>query len=334
MRIAVRAPNWIGDSILAIPCLRSLKTNFPDSHITIVAKNWVKDVFLHLEFVDDILTIPDKNDIKSLKSTAKKLKKCEFDTGLLLTNSFLSALLFYMAGIPERWGYKKEGRQILLTKSVSKKNQREKIHQVQYYQNLILSLGLKTNLPNLHISATKKEKDLAKEFLLSFNLDPQKKFAVLNPGAYYGSAKRWPVSKYKELVKILQKKTNLNLLIIGSQAEADLARSISANLEEKPINIAGKTSIRMLAGIISLAHLVISNDSGPMHLSNALGIPVVALFGPTVPAVTRPFHRPYRVIKKDVPCWPCSYRECPYDHQCMLKISPQEVASECEEFMS
>jgi len=334
MRIAVRAPNWIGDSILAIPSIRSLKTNFPDSSITIVAKNWVKDVFLNLEFVDNILIIPDKNDLKSLKSTAKKLKKHEFDAGLLLTNSFISALLFYMAGIPERWGYKKEGRRILLTKSVSNKNPRKKTHQVQYYQNIISGLGLKISPPKLHLSVTKKEKDLAKEFLLSFDIDPQEKLVVLNPGAYYGSAKRWPVSKYRELAKNLQKKSNLNLLIIGSKAEANLAKSISAQLEKKPINLAGKTSLRMLAGVISLADVVISNDSGPMHLSNALGIPVVALFGPTIPAVTRPFHQPYKVIKKEAPCWPCSYRECPYEHQCMLKITPEEVASECEKFMS
>ncbi|HZX10938.1 MAG TPA: glycosyltransferase family 9 protein, partial [Acidobacteriota bacterium] len=120
----------------------------------------------------------------------------------------------------------------------------------------------------------------------------------------------------------------------GSKAEANLAKSISAQLEKKPINLAGKTSLRMLAGVISLADVVISNDSGPMHLSNALGIPVVALFGPTIPAVTRPFHQPYKVIKKEAPCWPCSYRECPYEHQCMLKITPEEVASECEKFMS
>jgi heptosyltransferase-2 len=334
MRIAVRAPNWIGDSILAIPSMRSLKTNFPDSSITIVAKNWVKDVFINLESVDDIIVIPDKNDLKSLKNAAKKLKKREFDTGLLLTNSFISALLFYMAGIPKRWGYKKDGRQILLTKPIPNKNPRKQIHQVQYYQNIISGLGLKVSPPKLHLSVTKQQKDLAREFLFSLNIDPQKKLIILNPGAYYGSAKRWPVSKYGDLAETLQRRFNLNLLIIGSQSEAGIADSISACLKKKPINIAGKTPLRMLAGVISLSDVIISNDSGPMHLANALGIPVVALFGPTIPAVTRPFHQPYKVIKKEVPCWPCSYRECPYEHQCMLKITPQEVASECEKFIS
>ncbi|MFW6139996.1 MAG: lipopolysaccharide heptosyltransferase II [Acidobacteriota bacterium] len=334
MRIAVRAPNWIGDSILSIPSMKSLKTNFPGSSLTIVAKNWVKDIFLNLEFVDDIIVIPDKNDLKSLAAAAKELKKHKFDVGLLLTNSFGSALLFYMAGIPERWGYKKEGRQILLTKSVSNKNHRKQIHQIQYYQNIISGLGLETIPPEMHLSVTQKEKDLANEFLLSFDINPQKKRVILNPGAFYGPSKRWPVSKYRNLAEILQRKFNPNLIIIGSSAEVELANSISAHLGKNPINLAGKTTLRMLTGVISLTDVVVSNDSGPMHLSNALGIPVVALFGPTIPAATRPFHQPYKVIKKEVPCWPCSYRECPYDHQCMLKITPQEVASECEKFIS
>jgi heptosyltransferase II len=334
MRIAVRVPNWIGDSILAIPSIKNLKITFPDSQIVIVAKNWVKDIFMNLDFVDDILTIPEKNDLKSLSAGAKKLKKYRFDAGLLLTNSFISAFLFYAARIPNRWGYKKEGRQILLTKQVSYKNQRKPIHQVQYYQNIISGLGFKTVPPKLQLSLTKQERSQARAFLNSFHTDHQKKLIILNPGAYYGSAKRWPVSQYAQLAEMIQKNLGFNPLIIGSRTETALAHAISSSLKKKPINLAGKTSLRMLAGIISLADVVISNDSGPMHLSNALGIPVIALFGPTIPAITRPFHQPYKLLKKEVPCWPCSYRECPYDHQCMLKITPEEVYSECEKFLS
>jgi len=300
----------------------------------VVAKKWVKDLFLNLEFIDDIISIPDKNDLKSLNVTAKEIKKREFDASLLFTNSFISALLFTMAGIPERWGYNKEGRGILLTKQVSYKKPRKYIHQVHYYQNIISGLGLKPCPPELHLAVTKKEKNQGEDFLRSFNIDPGKKLAVLNPGASYGPAKRWPASKYAELAEMLQKKSNHALLLVGSNKESSLADSISTYLEKKPINLTGKTSLRMLCSIISLSDVVISNDSGPMHISNALGIPVIALFGPTIPAVTRPFHQPYKVIQKEVPCWPCSYRECPYDHQCMLKITPEEVFSECEKYLS
>ncbi len=334
MRIAVRAPNWIGDSILAIPSIKSLKSNFLHSEIFVVANNWVKDIFLSLDFVSDVIIIPDKNDLKSLRAAAQKIKKYKIEAGLLLPNSFMSAFLFYMARIPERWGYKKDGRSILLTKHVSCKNPRKQIHQVQYYQNLISGLGFKTCPSQLHIEVTPQEKARAQDFLSTLNANPKNKLVILNPGAYYGPAKRWPASKYALLAEMLQKKFDVDLLIIGSSAEAPLSESISFHLKKKPVNLAGKISLRMLAGIMSLADLVVSNDSGPMHLSNALRTPVVALFGPTVPSATRPFHQPHKAIKKDVPCWPCSYRECPYEHQCMLKITPEEVFQECTNFIS
>jgi len=334
MRIAVRVPNWIGDSVLAIPAIKSLKKNFPKSNIFIVSKPWVKDIFLNLDFVNEIVTIPDPNSPKSIGSAARKLKKYDFDTGLLLTNSFVSALLFVLAGIPKRWGYARDGRQPLLTEPVSYKNPRKQIHQVLYYQNILTGLGFKAFPPKLELAVTEQEKALAADFLRSSGLDPAKKTVILNPGAYFGPAKRWPVSQYAALAEMLQKKASLNLLLIGSGAEKELAQAITDSLPKKPMNIAGKTSLRMLAATMSLSDLLVSNDSGPMHISNALGVPVVALFGPTVPAATRPFQQPYTLIKKDVPCWPCSYRTCPYGHLCMLKITPEEVFSECERFLS
>jgi len=334
MRIAVRVPNWIGDSVLSIPAIKSLKKNFPSSNIFIVSKSWVKDVFLNLDFVHEIITVPDQNSPKSIRSSAKKLKKYDFDAGLLLTNSFLSALQFTLTGIPKRWGYARDGRQLLLTEQVSYKNPRKQIHQVLYYQNILAGLGFKTYPPKLELAVTEQEKALAADFLRSYDLDPAKKTIILNPGAYFGPAKRWPVSQYAALAEMLQKKASLNLLLIGSRAEKELAQAITDSLKKKPVDIAGKTSLRMLAAIMSLADVVVSNDSGPMHISNALGIPVIALFGPTVPAATRPFQQPYALIKKEVPCWPCSYRTCPYEHLCMLKITPEEVFSECERFLS
>jgi len=334
MRIAVRVPNWIGDSVLSIPAIKSLKKNFPSSNIFIVSKSWVKDVFLNLDFVHEIIIVPDQNSPKSIRSSAKKLKKYDFDAGLLLTNSFLSALQFALTGIPKRWGYARDGRQLLLTEQVSYKNPRKQIHQVLYYQNILSGLGFKTYPPKLELAVTEQEKALAADFLRSYDLDPAKKTIILNPGAYFGPAKRWPVSQYAALAEMLQKKASLNLLLIGSRAEKELAQAITDSLKKKPVDIAGKTSLRMLAAIMSLANVVVSNDSGPMHISNALGIPVIALFGPTVPAATRPFQQPYALIKKEVPCWPCSYRTCPYEHLCMLKITPEEVFSECERFLS
>ena len=194
-----------------------------------------------------------------------------------------------------------------------------------YYLDLIHSLGLKISPPMISLPLTEEEKESAKEFLLSLSIGLNRPLVVLNPGAAYGQAKRWPLEKFAELAKKLQKTKKADILIVGSSHEDQLCESIVSLMPEKPRNLAGKTSLRMLAAIISYSDLFVTNDSGPMHMANALKIPVVAIFGPTDPKITGPFQEPSVVIKKDPPCWPCSYRECPFDHRCMMDIEPEEV---------
>jgi len=325
MKILVRAPNWIGDSTLALPSLESLSKNFLDAKIWIIAKKWVKELFVACNFIDGIIPLPDQTDLKSLRHTAIKIREHHFDIGLLLPNSFSSALLFYLAKIPQRWGYQKDGRWILLTKGVVVRNQEEPPHLVHYYLGLIEGLGLQFHPPQLRYSIPEGEKLRAEEYLRALNVDLKKPLVILNPGAAYGPAKRWPAQSYSDLALLFQERKGASVLIIGSAREADLADSISAPLAGKPVNLAGKTDLRLLASLISHASLFVSNDSGPMHIANALKIPVIALFGPTLPRQTGPFQQPSTIIKKEVTCWPCYYRQCPFDHRCMRKIEPEEV---------
>jgi heptosyltransferase-2 len=334
MKIAVRAPNWIGDSVLALPAIESLSRNFPAAHIWIITKAWVKDIFTSLDFIHGVHLLPDQSNWKSIRQAAKQLNRMDFDTSLLLTNSFGSALLFYMAKIPHRWGYSRDGRQPLLTKRVSRETGDKTYHHVYYYLNLISGLGLKPCSPRLALSVTKEEKQWAKSFLAASNIRPDKRLFVINPGAYYGSAKRWPVLKYGPLVTAIQEKFDAEILIIGSSQELALAESIADSVKKKPNILAGKTTLQQLISILSLADLCVTNDSGPMHIANALGVPIVVLFGPTDPAITGPFQKPSVYIKKDVPCWPCAYRECPFDHRCMMNISHEEVIEACEQMLS
>ena len=333
MNIIVRAPNWIGDSILALPATYSLSKNFPQAQIWIAAKEWVKDLFISHDFIKGVITLPDVNDFKSLKDSVQKIKKFHFDAGVLLTNSFSSALLFYLAKIPERWGYSRDGRGVLLTRGVAPKKQADCSHQLNYYLDLISGLGLKTSPPQISLPLTQEEKAKAKEMLLSLNVNLKQHLIIISPGASYGTSKRWLPEKYAELAVLLQERKKGEILIIGSKDEAQLAESIASFMSKKPINLTGKTGLRLLAGLISNADLFITNDSGPMHLANALKIPVIAIFGPTDPNLTGPFQEPAAVIKKDVPCWPCSYRECPFDHRCMINIDPEEVFRACQEFL-
>ncbi len=333
MKIVVRAPNWVGDAILSVPSIESLSKNFPQAEIWIAAKEWVKDLFTSFTFIKGIISLPNLDTLKGLRGSAQNLKEAHFETGVLLTNSFSSAFLFCLAKIPERWGYVRDGRGVLLTKGVTPKSQEKLSHQLNYYLELISGLGLRTCRPEIRLPLTQEEKNQAREILLSINTDLRRPLVVLNPGASYGPAKRWPASRFAELAHLFQERKNAEILIIGSSDESELAESIVSIMTKKPLSLAGKTSLRLLAGLISHATLFVTNDSGPMHLANALKIPVTAVFGPTDPRLTGPFQKPAEVIKKDVPCWPCSYRECPFDHGCMMKIEPEEVFEASQKFL-
>lgn len=325
MKIAVRVPNWIGDTVLAIPALQSLKHNFPEARLWVVAKEWVKDLFIPGGLAENVIPLPEPSDVKSSWEAAQKLRTFSFDAGLLLTNSFGSAFLFYLAKIPKRWGYATDGRSVLLTKSVPLKDDDSSRHQVHYYLDLLSGLGLKIVSPELKLHFSAGQQEAARHRLRSLGLDPNKPLIVINPGASYGPAKRWPPVRFAELATLYQKRKNAEILVIGSVEEAEIAESISSLMDSKPCSLSGKTTLPELIGLISLATLFITNDSGPMHIANALGIPVVAIFGPTDPAQTGPFQKPSIFIKENVPCWPCSYRKCPYDHRCMLNIDSEEV---------
>ncbi len=334
MKIVVRVPNWLGDAVLSFPALESLKRNLAQAQMWIAAREEVQDLYSSLDFVKGIITLPGLNNFRNLRDASKKIKEYDFDIGLLLTNSFSSALLFFLAKIPQRWGYSRDNRGFLLTKGVPFKSlDGPAPHQVHYYLNLISRLGFQTSTPELILPLSLREKNWVRNELSASGYDPKKPLIILNPGAYYGPAKRWPASRFAELASMLQEKNKAQILIIGSAEEAELVESIASSMTERPIDMAGKTTLLQLAELISLADLFITNDSGPMHITNALRVPLIAIFGPTDPRITGPFHQPSAVIKKEVPCWPCSYRACPFDHRCMTEIEPIEIFTLSQNFL-
>ena len=157
MKIIVRAPNWIGDSVLALPAIQSLSQTLPESQFWVAAKEWVQDIFLFHDFIKGTIPLPGEDDLKSLKESANKIKGFDFDAGVLFTNSFVSAFLFYLAKIPERWGYSRDGRGLLLTRKVSTKKLKNSIHQADYYKELISGLGFKAYLPSLFLPQPKEK---------------------------------------------------------------------------------------------------------------------------------------------------------------------------------
>ncbi len=325
MRLVVRSPNWIGDSVMAIPSLKTIKDNLPDYELWICGIPWVLELYRNLPFVDGIMEIKRGKNLKILRENVKKIKFAKFSKGFLFTNSFYTAFEFFLAGIPERIGYSKDFRGFLLTRRVRYK--REKKHHVFYYLDLLKGIGFKSENPSIVLYLTEEERKIARENLLKKGAKPERINIGINPGAYYGEAKRWKTSGYGVLASLLKKKLDANIIIFGSKEERPIALEIQKFLGDSAIILTGDTTLRELMAYISQLNLFITNDSGPMHIANALRIPIVAIFGPTSPEATSPFHQPYVIIKKDVPCAPCKYRACPIGHICMSEISVEEVFS-------
>jgi len=326
MKIVVRTPNWIGDVVLALPMLESLKANDPEANIWLAAGSWVKDIFSEGDFASRIIPLGPMIQLRGLRRTSRTLRGHGFQRGILLTNSFSSAFVFALAGIPERWGYRGDGRDFFLTRSVSRRGGDPPAHMVHHYLRLLEGLGLSVLPPEIRLAVTPQEKDSAHRSLAALGANPERPLVILNPGAAFGPAKRWPPPRFAELARLLEERCGAQIVVTGSADDVALADEIGARLLQKPLSLAGKTSLRELLGLISLASVFITNDTGPMHLANALRVPVVAIFGPTDPRVTAPFHQPSSVVKKDsVACWPCFYRKCPFDHRCLAQISAEEV---------
>ncbi|MFC2163671.1 lipopolysaccharide heptosyltransferase II [Acidobacteriota bacterium] len=329
MKIIVRAPNWMGDAVLSLPLMDRLHQNFPDGEIWIAGTEWVNGIYSSLDYLAGTIVLSQKNGLQDSKLSVHKIQKQQFDIGLLLTNSFASALLFYRAKIPERWGYARDMRGWLLTKRVKQSPYERLPHHLHYYLNLASKLGMEPGPIKLHYPLPDEDKAQAKNLLSSLSVNQDKTIAILSPGASYGPAKRWPAGYFSKLAEQLQETFDAEILIVGAQDETELAEAIASPMKKKPVLLTGKTNLNQLAGVIAQAAFFVTNDSGPMHLANALHTPVVAIFGPTDPRWTRPYQEPAVVLKKEVPCWPCFYRNCPYAHQCMTQIAPEEVVQAC-----
>lgn len=326
MRIVVRTPNWIGDTLMSLPALAALRRHHPGDEIWIAAPAGVRDLFAGPETRERLFFSAPAAGKTSLRGAAAAWREGRFDAGLLLTNSFGSALEMAAARIPERWGYDRDGRGFLLTRRVRFRRPDSPVHMVRYYLDLMEGLGIPAVAPDIRLQPTPEEKRRGLEILASAGLDPARPLVILNPGAAYGPAKRWPAERFAELAGLLQKSRGAEIAVTGTARDREASAVIGAALPRPAALLAGETSLRELLSVMAAAAVFVTNDSGPMHMANALRIPVVALFGPTDPAVTAPFHEPRTILKKDTACWPCLYRRCPYDHRCLTGISAGEAA--------
>ncbi len=325
MKILVRLPNWVGDAVLALPALETVRRAYPDSELWVAGPAWIADLLPRRGFVAGVVPAPTGRGPAALRASARELRSRKFDRGILFTNSFGSALELRLAGIPDRWGYARDGRGFLLTRRVPAPASRSGLHQAAYYLNLLARLGLAPGPAEPRIVVEPGDASRADEMLSRAGRVPGRPLVVLGPGAAYGPAKRWPAARFAELGARLQRDADAEIVLVGAAGEEALSAEVTAGLARPALDFTGRTTLRELAALLGRARLVVVNDTGPMHIANALGVPVVAVFGPTDPAATGPLRPPAAILKKDVACWPCLYRVCPYDHRCMIRIEAAEA---------
>lgn len=342
MKILVRSTNWIGDAVISIPAMRELSRIFPDAHISLHTRSWANEIFNDSDFVNEIITFdPSLSKIKSVRNEVGLLRAEKFDLAVLFPNSFESALVPMLAGIPRRLGYNKDLRGLLLSDPIAVPDWKDRKHEVYYYLNLVSEvekriLGTDTiasREPDISLCVSDERKSKAREMLANAGVDVSKPTVGLGVGSTNSRAKRWPAKNYAKLNDLLQNDLNLNVALLGSKDEIDIASEVSSYSSAKPIDLAGKTHLSDAAAILSVLDVFVSNDMGLAHISAAVGTKTITIFGPTNPETTRPFGPNASVIRKAVHCSPCMLRDCPIDHRCMTWISPDEVFETVTKFI-
>lgn len=330
-RILIRGPNWVGDSVLAIPAMKAIRAGFPDADITLLVRPWVAGLFTSASFIDRVWSEPRPESLGEWSRITGAIRKRGFDLAVLLPNSFESALMAFWSRIPKRVGYGVDGRSWLLTDSVMPAT--ESRHQVDYYLALAQAVSGYAARPSIQIDATKEERANARKLLKSEGINTDTRFLVLNPGAAYGSAKRWSEERFAQTGETLRREMGLEVAIIGSVMERTAGEAVKARMQGRAAVLSGKTSLETLIGVLAESSLMITNDSGPMHIAAALGVPTVAVFGSTDEFVTGPCGSRTRIVKHPVECSPCLLRECPIDHRCMTRVETEDVCRAARELM-
>lgn len=321
--IIVRMPNWIGDLVMATPVLADLKKMYPDAEITAMCKKPMGELLEKDPHIDQIFSFNRPTRLwrrLSHRNVIEKLRQGKFDLGVLLTNSFSSAWWFWQGRVKRRVGYKANGRGVLLTDAKPFPAERKSQHLVKTYRAL---LGEKEEeRPKLYLSDV--ERASAWKLLERFGVKPGDCLIGINPGAAYGEAKCWLPERFAEVAKKVLEDARCKVVFFGDAGSKPVVNAICKDLPERAINLAGLTTLRELMAIISILRVFLTNDSGPMHIADAIGCPVVALFGSTDHVVTGPYLTG-KVIRKDVACSPCFKRTCPIDFRCMKRIECEEV---------
>jgi heptosyltransferase-2 len=313
MRILVRATNWLGDAIMCLPALHALRARYPEAHIAILGHGWLADLYGAETFCNETIAYPKTWGEKW--ALANQLRG-RFDRALLLQNAFEAAAFAFAARVPQRTGYDRDGRGLLLTERVA-------VPQVGHERFYYLEL--------LRLAGWIEGYDPVAPIALNGVVKRVEKVIGVSPGAAFGSAKRWYPERFAEAAARVALERGSRVALFGSAGEKNIVDIVERGVKERGVaveNHAGRTTLREFIQLVANCELMLTNDSGSMHVSYAVGTPSVTVFGSTDHVGTGPVGEHARIVREPVECAPCKKRECPIDHRCMTRITAERVAQE------
>lgn len=338
-RLLIRLPNWLGDIVMALPALGAVRASHP-GHLAVAVPAALAPLAGAIGGIDAVVPLEAGGRIRGHEADADaaRLRAGAFDRAILLTNSFSTAWMLRKAGIRARAGYAGQWRRMLLTEPVSRRAARgadaaPSRHHSRYYTRLVGALGFDAGARPARVLVTQATKARARARLGPGPSAAERPLLVVAPGAAYGHAKQYPPERVAAVIERVMAERPLDVVLVGSRGDRDGAAAVESALVARGpqaaggvVNLAGRTDLAELMGLVALARVVLSNDSGAMHVASALGTPVVVPFGPTDEHATAPLG-PHTLMTADVVCRPCHLRECPIDHRCMRRIDPDAVAA-------
>jgi heptosyltransferase-2 len=335
VKTLVRATNWVGDVVMSRPALRALKAADPGGRLAVLARPWVAELYRLAAEVDEVLVDDPAADHAGSAGRARlaaEVRGRGFDRAVILPTSFSTALVLARAGVPERIGYRGEGRSALLTKAV-RFDHAPGTHQVWRHLRLAAAAGAESPpAPDVAWDAPKVVREAARARVATAGVSGP--FVAAHVASFAHAAKRWDLARFAEVFDGLAARHGLGVVLLGSAGEKAVnAEAASLASKARVLDLSGATTLTEALGVLASARLFVGNDSGLAHLASAAGTPAVVVFGPTDPDATRPWDGPradgkpvrLALARRRTPCAPCGFAICPIDHACMTGVTPADV---------
>lgn len=339
MKLLVRATNWIGDAVMSLPALREIRRVHEGWEIVLLARAAIAELYSREGIADRMMPFDDKGIHAGPVGRwrlSRELRAERFERAIILPNSFDAAVPPWLARIPERIGYDRYRRKPLLTNApkLPKPGEAQK-HERFYYLELLLRAGMIDRIPDcpeIRFASVVEAKKAGNEYW-ALKGEAGTRWVGVSPGAANSKAKQWAPERFAEAADTVAKSLGAKVVVFGTASESDIGDSVLQKVSVGGYNLAGKTSAREFIDLTACCDVLLTNDSGGMHVAAALGVPTVAIFGPTDEVATGPSSKTALVIREPVECSPCLLKVCPIDHRCMERVSASRVAAESLAFV-